>query len=76
MAGSWASAKLSEQTLLELGRHRPTPASRWTAALGAGQSRGRHTPSLSAYRRCRRLYFLTPGKQGIQLKLKRRKGNY
>lgn len=41
MAGSWAPAKLSEQTLLELGRHRPTLASRWTAALGAGQSRGR-----------------------------------
>lgn len=76
MAGSWASAKLSEQTLLELGRHRPTPASRWTAALGAGQSRGRHPQLECVSKVCQRLYFLTPGKQGIQLKLKRRKGNY
>lgn len=42
MAGPWASAKLSGQTLLNLGRHGPKPASRWAATLGAGQSHGRH----------------------------------
>lgn len=42
MAGSWASAKLSGQIMLNLGRHGPNPASRRTATLGAGQSHGRH----------------------------------